>query len=48
MTSLNLYSDTTLESRPVYEWGTGDHKDEKSDPTLIKGPTFLLKYNYFN
>jgi hypothetical protein len=48
MTSLQLHSGTRLEPRPVYEWGTGELKGEKFDPTLITSPTFLLRYLLIN
>ena len=36
----------TNPQRPVYDWGTADLQNSKFDPTLIKSPTFLLKYIY--
>jgi hypothetical protein len=42
MTSLQFY-DHKFDPRPPVDWGRGDLQKDKFDPTLIKGPTFLLK-----
>lgn len=44
MTSLHFFDHSNIEPRPPVDWGTLDLQSEKFDPTLIKAPTFILKY----
>lgn len=44
MTSLELYKhDKILNNNPPIDWGTLEARNEKIDPTVIKGPTYLLQ-----
>ncbi|RNA40418.1 hypothetical protein BpHYR1_013636 [Brachionus plicatilis] len=42
MTSLHFFDHSNIEPRPAVDWGTLDLQSEKFDPTIIKGPTFIL------
>lgn len=45
MTSLEFfkYDDSQKYGKPGIDWGTGEQRNVKLDPTVIQAPTYLLK-----
>ena len=44
MNSIEFFDNPNISNKQALDWGTGYLQNEKVDPTVMRGPTFILKY----